>query len=34
MAVFAVASMLFATANAWYAARVGEEVGDRLRMRL
>src|SRR5262249_20249765 len=34
MAVFAVASMLFATANAWYAARVGEEVGHRLRMRL
>ena len=34
MAVFAVASMLFATANAWYAAHVGEEVGHRLRVRL
>jgi ATP-binding cassette subfamily B protein len=34
MAVFAVASMLFATANAWYAARVGEEVGHRARVRL
>src|SRR5262249_37785503 len=34
MAVFAIASMLFATANAWYAARVGEEVGHRLRVRL
>jgi ABC-type multidrug transport system fused ATPase/permease subunit len=34
MAVFAVASMLFATANAWYAARVGEEVGHRIRVRL
>lgn len=32
MAIFAVASMLFATANAWYAARVGEEVGHRLRV--
>ena len=31
MAVFSVASMLFATACAWYAARVGEEVGHRLR---
>ena len=27
MAVFAIASMLFATACSWYAARVGEEVG-------
>jgi ABC-type multidrug transport system fused ATPase/permease subunit len=34
MAVFAVASMLFATACAWYAARVGEEVGHRMRLRL
>jgi ABC-type multidrug transport system fused ATPase/permease subunit len=34
MAIFAVASMLFATANAWFAARVGEEVGHRLRIRL
>jgi ATP-binding cassette subfamily B protein len=34
MAVFSVASMLFATACAWYAARVGEEVGHRLRVRL
>ena len=34
MAVFAVCSMLFATANAWFAAHVGEEVGHRLRMRL
>jgi ABC-type multidrug transport system fused ATPase/permease subunit len=34
MAVFAVASMLFATANAWYAARLGEEVGHRSRVRL
>jgi ATP-binding cassette subfamily B protein len=32
MAVFAVASALFSTANAWFAARVGEEVGHRLRM--
>jgi len=32
MAVFAVASGLFSTANAWFAARVGEEVGHRLRM--
>ena len=32
MAVFAIASALFATANAWFAARVGEEVGHRLRM--
>jgi ABC-type multidrug transport system fused ATPase/permease subunit len=34
MAVFAVASMLFATANAWFAAHVGEEVGHRARVRL
>jgi ATP-binding cassette subfamily B protein len=34
MAVFSVASMLFATACAWYAARVGEEVGHRVRLRL
>jgi len=34
MAVFAVASMLFATANAWYAANLGEEVGHRSRVRL
>jgi ABC-type multidrug transport system fused ATPase/permease subunit len=34
MAVFAVASMVFATINAWYGARVGEEVGHRLRLRL
>lgn len=34
MAVFAVASMLFATANAWYAARAGEAVGHRLRIAL
>jgi ATP-binding cassette subfamily B protein len=32
MAIFAVCSMLFATANAWFAARVGEEVGHRLRI--
>jgi ATP-binding cassette subfamily B protein len=32
MAVFSVVSMLFATANAWYAAHLGEEVGHRLRM--
>ena len=31
MAVFSIASMLFATACAWYAARAGEEVGHRLR---
>jgi ATP-binding cassette subfamily B protein len=31
MALFAVASALFATGNAWCAARVGEEVGHRLR---
>jgi ABC-type multidrug transport system fused ATPase/permease subunit len=34
MAVFSIASMVFATACAWYAARVGEEVGHRLRTRL
>jgi len=34
MAVFAIASMLFATACSWYAARVGEEVGHRLRVNL
>ncbi len=34
MAAFAVASMLFATANAWYAAKLGEEVGHRSRVRL
>jgi ATP-binding cassette subfamily B protein len=34
MAVFSVASMLFATGNAWYAAQLGEEVGHRLRIRL
>jgi ATP-binding cassette subfamily B protein len=32
MALFAIASMLFATVNAWFAARVGEEVGHRLRV--
>ena len=34
MAVFSVASMLFATGNAWYAAHLGEEAGHRLRMRM
>lgn len=34
MAVFAVASMVFATVNAWYAAHVGEAVGHRLRLLL
>jgi len=34
MAIFAVASMLFATVNAWFAARVGESVGHQLRVRL
>ena len=34
MAVFAVCSMVFATINAWYGARVGEEVGHRMRVRL
>jgi ATP-binding cassette subfamily B protein len=32
MAIFSVASMLFATAVAWYAARLGEQVGHSLRM--
>jgi ATP-binding cassette subfamily B protein len=32
MAVFAIASMLFATANAYFAARVGEAAGHRLRV--
>jgi ATP-binding cassette subfamily B protein len=32
MAFFAVCSALFSTGNAWFAARVGEEVGHRLRM--
>ncbi len=31
MAVFAIASALFSTGNAWFAARVGEEAGHRLR---
>src|SRR5262249_59563306 len=34
MAVFAIASMLFATADAWYAAKLGEEGGHRSRVRL
>jgi ATP-binding cassette subfamily B protein len=34
MAVFAVASALFSTANSWYAAKVGETVGHRLRVSL
>ncbi|HEY3485822.1 MAG TPA: ABC transporter ATP-binding protein, partial [Ilumatobacteraceae bacterium] len=34
MAIFAVASALFSTANAWCAARVGEEVGHRMRVRV
>ena len=34
MAVFAVASAVFATINSWYAARVGEEVGHRMRVSL
>jgi ATP-binding cassette subfamily B protein len=34
MAAFAVASMVFATINAWFAARVGEAVGHRLRVAL
>jgi ATP-binding cassette subfamily B protein len=34
MAVFAVASAIFATATSWFAARVGEEVGHRLRCSL
>jgi ATP-binding cassette subfamily B protein len=34
MAIFAVASAIFATATSWFAARVGEEVGHRLRCSL
>jgi ABC-type multidrug transport system fused ATPase/permease subunit len=34
MAIFAIASMIFATCNAWFAARLGEEVGHRIRVRL
>ena len=34
MAIFAIASMIFATINAWFAARLGEEVGHRIRVRL
>jgi ATP-binding cassette subfamily B protein len=34
MAMFAIASMLFATANSWFAARVGEDVGHRMRVAL
>jgi ATP-binding cassette subfamily B protein len=34
MAVFAVASMVFATGVAWYAAKLGEESGHRLRVGL
>lgn len=34
MAAFAVASMCFATVNAWFAAHVGEAVGHRLRTSL
>src|SRR6188472_4554614 len=34
MAVFSIASMLFATGCAWYAAQVGEAVGHRTRLRL
>jgi ATP-binding cassette subfamily B protein len=34
MAAFAVASMVFATIDAWYAAHLGELVGHRLRMLL
>ena len=34
MAIFAIASMLFATVNAWFAAQVGEAVGHRLRLSL
>jgi ATP-binding cassette subfamily B protein len=34
MAIFAVASAIFSTANSWFAARVGEEVGHRLRCSL
>jgi ATP-binding cassette subfamily B protein len=34
MAVFAIASMVFATGVAWYAAKLGEESGHRLRVGL
>ena len=34
MAIFAIASAIFATATSWFAARVGEEVGHRLRCSL
>jgi len=34
MAIFAVCSMVFATINAWFAAKVGETVGHRLRVSL
>jgi ABC-type multidrug transport system fused ATPase/permease subunit len=34
MAIFAIASMIFATINAWFAARLGEEAGHRIRVRL
>lgn len=34
MAVFSIASMIFATGCAWYAAKAGEEVGHRMRLRL
>jgi ATP-binding cassette subfamily B protein len=34
MAVFAIASMIFATGVAWYAAKLGEESGHRLRIGL
>jgi ATP-binding cassette subfamily B protein len=34
MAIFAIASAIFATGTSWFAARVGEEVGHRLRCSL
>jgi ABC-type multidrug transport system fused ATPase/permease subunit len=34
MAVFAIASAIFATATSWFAAKAGEEVGHRLRCSL
>jgi ABC-type multidrug transport system fused ATPase/permease subunit len=34
MTIFAVASALFSTGNAWFAARLGEETGHRLRVSL
>jgi ATP-binding cassette subfamily B protein len=34
MAIFAIASAIFATATSWFAAKVGEEVGHRLRCSL